>query len=127
MSKTPVDDIYYCGFNGFKQVPSQPDRHTLTTLVSAQAKPIANARTIVDVAICWNYLVIAEPDRITKYGLVHGRNGQERIGLPPGCEGGISQLSATPRHLLAVTGNGGKFIHKLRELHCFLGENMDNI
>jgi hypothetical protein len=101
-----TDEVWYCGFNGFKQVPSQTDRHTLTTLVSQQPKP--PSRDIVDVAVCWNYLVIAEPDKITKYGLVEGRHGLERLTLPPGSSHRFVQVSATPRHLLAVTDTGGK-------------------
>lgn len=101
------DEVWYCGFNGFKQVPSQFDRSTLTSLVSQQVK--SSGKNIVDVAVCWNYLVIAEPDIITKYGLVKGRHGQERLSLPLGTEGQhFVQVSATPRHLLAVTDMGGK-------------------
>lgn len=106
-----MDEVWYCGFNGFKQVPSQPDRHTLTTLVTQQAKPVT--RDVVDVAVCWNYLVIAEPDRLTKYGLVEGRHGLERLTLPPGNEHTrFVQLSATPRHLLAVTDSGECWTHE---------------
>ncbi len=48
-----MDEIYYCGFNGFKQVPSQPEKHTITSLV-LQTPPIPKSgRTIIDVAICW--------------------------------------------------------------------------
>ena len=103
-----MDEVWYCGFNGFKQVPSQTDRHTLTTLVPQQPKPAA--RDVVDVAVCWNYLVIAEPDQITKYGLVEGRHGLKRLPLPPGKGKRIVQVSATPRHLLATTETGGKFV-----------------
>jgi hypothetical protein len=57
-----------------------------------------------------NYLVIVEPDAVTKYGLVQGKHGHERLSLPPSEKSGhIKQLSATPRHLLAVTTDGGKF------------------
>ncbi len=103
-----MDEVWYCGFNGFKQVPSQTDRHTLTTLVPQQPK--LSARDVVDVAVCWNYFVIAEPDHITKFGLVDGRHGLKRLDLPPGKDKdrAFVQVSATPRHLLAVTDNGGK-------------------
>ena len=100
-----MDEVWYCGFNGFKQVPSQVDRHTLTTLVLQQPKPVT--RNIVDVAVCWNYLVVVEPEGITKYGLVEGRHGLERLKLPPGNSKSFIQVSATPRHLLAVTDTGG--------------------
>ena len=49
-----MDEIYYCGFNGFKQVPSQPEKHTITSLVlQTPAKSSAAGRKIIDVAICW--------------------------------------------------------------------------
>lgn len=55
-----------------------------------------------------NYLVIVETDGVTKYGLVEGKHGHERLPLPPSeGSGHIAQLSATPRHLLAVTTDGG--------------------
>ena len=112
-----ADEVWYCGFNGFKQVPSQVDRHTLTTLVSQQIKPCQ--RNIVDVAVCWNYLVVAEPDKVTKFGLVKGRHGFERLDLPPGGGNEFVQISATPRHLLAVTDTGGKLIFQcLNYLLC---------
>lgn len=45
---------------------------------------------------------------MTKYGLVEGKHGHERLPLPPSeGSGHIAQLSATPRHLLAVTTDGG--------------------
>ena len=104
-----ADEVWYCGFNGFKQVPSQVDRHTLTTLVSQQPKP--SSRNIVDVAVCWNYLVIAEPDKITKFGLVKGRHGLDTLRPPPGGGEEFVQVSATPRHLLAVTDTGGTILY----------------
>jgi len=59
-------------------------------------------------AIFQNYLVVVEPDGVTKYGLVQGKHGHERLSLPPSEKSGkITQLSATPRHLLAVTADGG--------------------
>ena len=52
---------------------------------------------------------MVEPDGVTKYGLVEGKHGHERLCLPPSeHSGSIKQLSATPRHLLAVTTDGGK-------------------
>ena len=63
-------------------------------------------QNILDVAICWNYLVCVDGEGITKYGLVDGKNVCMRLTLPPGSDK-VKQLSATPRHLLAVTENGG--------------------
>lgn len=110
-----MDEVWYCGFNGFRQVPSQVDRHTLTTLVLQQPKQAT--RNIVDVAVCWNYLVVVEPDGITKYGLIEGKQGLERLKLPPGNAKSFVQVSATPRHLLAITDSGGKsaFAHVVVE------------
>ena len=106
-----TDEVWYCGFNGFKQVPSQADRHTLTSLVLQQPKPLA--REIVDVAVCWNYLIVAEPHQIIKYGLVKGKHhGLERLSLPPGKGQKFVQVSATPRHLLAVTDTGECWTHE---------------
>jgi hypothetical protein len=49
-----MDEIYYCGFNGFKQVPSQPEKHTVTSLVLQTSPKSSNTgRKIIDVAICW--------------------------------------------------------------------------
>ena len=62
---------------------------------------------IIDVAICWNYLVVADSEGIVKYGLANGKHGQCRLPLPPGGTK-VRQISATPRHLLVVTENGGK-------------------
>lgn len=109
-----MDEIFYCGFNGFKQVPSQPEKHTITSLVlQTPPKSSYNGRKIVDVAICWNYLVVVEPDSVTKYGLVQGKHGHERLCLPPSEKSGhITQLSATPRHLLAVTADGECWTHE---------------
>ena len=100
-----MDELYYCGFNRFRQVPSQPDKQTLTSLIS-QSRPPGALRTIYDVAICWNYLVVAEPHALSKYGLVNGKPGHCRLSLPPGVKK-VKQVSATPRHLLAVTDAGG--------------------
>jgi hypothetical protein len=52
--KIRMDEIYYCGFNGFKQVPSQPEKHTVTSLVLQTSPKSSNTgRKIIDVAICW--------------------------------------------------------------------------
>lgn len=102
-----MDELYYCGFNGFRQVPSHPDKQTLTTLITQCRPSSSGSKRIHDVAICWNYLVVAEADSLIKYGLVDGKNGQARIGLPPGATG-VNQVSATPRHILVVTDKGGK-------------------
>ena len=52
-------DVFYCGFNGFKQVPSSADCDTLTCLTAVPHARKAEQERVVDVAICWNYLVIA--------------------------------------------------------------------
>jgi len=93
-------EAYYCGFNGFQQVPSSNSSDTLTCLT-----PHTKNAEIVDVAICWNYLVVAEKGGVTKYGLVNNKPGMERLDNPPG-SAGVSQLSATPRHILSVTDMG---------------------
>ena len=110
-------EVYYCGFNGFKQVPCSSSSDTLTSLT-----PHTKDKGVVDVAICWNYLVVAEKDGVTKYGLVNNKPGIERfltkvdyyyytiikplrLDNPPG-SAGVSQLSATPRHILTVTDTG---------------------
>ena len=66
-------EAYYCGFNGFQQVPSSNSSDTLTCLT-----PHTKNAEIVDVAICWNYLVVAEKGGVTKYGLVNNKPGMER-------------------------------------------------
>ena len=66
---------------------------------------------VVDVAVCWNYLVVAEGDYVTKYGLVNSKPGLTRIDSPPG-SGDITQLSATPRHILSVTSSGECWTHE---------------
>jgi len=93
-------EVYYCGFNGFKQVPTSGSSDTLTCLT-----PHTKNTEVVDVAICWNYLVVAEKDGVTKYGLINNKPGLERLDKPPG-SAGVSQLSATPRHILSVTDTG---------------------
>lgn len=153
-----MDEIFYCGFNGFRQVPYQQDKQTITTLISQSGKSFASSSTeksnkvlgintyrfslinpllfypifyhainirqilrfqpyIQDVAICWNYLVIADSEGIVKYGLVNGKHGQCRLPLPPG-GAKVRQVSATPRHLLVVTENGGK---KMKSIGFFMG------
>ncbi|TRY75321.1 hypothetical protein TCAL_00742 [Tigriopus californicus] len=105
-----METLYYCGFNGFKQVPSSANNVTLTSLVPH--KSASNTR-ILDVDICWNYLVVVQDGSgITKYGLVDGKNGSvERLTAPPHVEK-IVQLSATPRHLLVCTDNGECWTHE---------------
>ena len=66
-------EVYYCGFNGFQQVPCSSKSDTLTCLT-----PHTKNTEVVDVAICWNYLVVAEKDGVTKYGLVNNKPGLER-------------------------------------------------
>ena len=143
-----MDEVFYCGFNGFRQVPSQQDKQTITTLIAQNGKCsiaptgegshkvikhcnleikvhiLVDARYkifllilytntfipqhhIKDVAICWNYLVVADSEGLVKYGLVNGKHGQSRLPLPPG-GAKVRQLSATPRHILAITDSGGK-------------------
>jgi len=96
-------ELYYCGFNGFRQVPSSPACDTLTSLT--QHNKSTESTEVVDVAICWNYLVVAESCGVTKYGLVNNKPAQEQLGHPPGA-GRVTQVSATPRHILCVTDSG---------------------
>ena len=65
----------------------------------------------MDVAVCWNYLVIAEKDKVTKYGLVNSKPGLQNLDPPPG-SGHLTQLSATPRHLLSATATGECWTHE---------------
>lgn len=105
-------EVYYCGFNGFKQVPSSGDCDTLTCLTAINKSSSGHARReVVDVAICWNYLVVADTGGITKFGLVNNKPSLERLDNPPGSEG-IRQASATPRYILTVTDRG----------HCWTNE-----
>ena len=101
-------DVYYCGFNGFRQVPSSAASDTLTSLTPHTK----GAKKIVDVAICWNYLVVAESDTVTKYGLVNTKPGLDRLNNPPGGNVSMVQLSATPRHIFSVTDNGECWTHE---------------
>ena len=99
-------EVFYCGFNGFKQVPSSGDCDTLTclTVLNKNGNKVVQEE-VVDVAICWNYLVVADTQGITKYGLVNNKPCVERLDNPPG-DDGICQASATPRYILSVTKAG---------------------
>jgi len=96
-------ELYYCGFNGFGQVPSCPASDTLTTLTQHN-KNNENSE-VVDVAICWNYLVVADSTGVTKYGLLNNKPALEHLSHPPGA-GKVTQISATARHILCVTDSG---------------------
>lgn len=99
-----MDVLYYCGFNGFKQVPNVSG-HTLNTFVVHQQA----SDKVKDVAVCWNYLVVLSTEgALTKYGLVDGKNGVDKIPSPKGAKGKIVQLSATPRHIMVCTEQGGR-------------------
>jgi len=105
-------EVFYSGFNGFKQVPTSGDKDTLTCLTvlnkSSQQHNNSNNKggaEVVDVAICWNYLVVGDTSGITKYGLVNNKPCLERLDNPPG-SGGIVQTTATPRYILSVTEEG---------------------
>jgi len=99
-------EVVYCGFNGFRQVPGSSGSDTLTCLTLH-----SKATEVVDVAICWNYMVVAEPEAVTKYGLINNRPGLARLDRPPG-SAAVSQLSATPRHILTVTDSGECWTHE---------------
>jgi len=99
-------ELYYCGFNGFKQVPSSSGSDTLTCLTLH-----SKSEAVVDAAICWNYMVVAESEAITKYGLINNKPGQLVLARPPGAAG-VTQLSATPRHILTVTEAGECWTHE---------------
>ena len=71
-------EVFYCGFNGFKQVPSNGDRDTLTSLVVLNKNDNKVTMEVMDVAICWNYLVVADSEGITKYGLVNNKPSLQR-------------------------------------------------
>ena len=120
-----MDTLYYCGFNGFQQVPGgaasvssqNGPGHTLTTLTPHGRHNKCGG--VVDVAVCWNYLVVAdEHGCVTKYGLVNGgrQNGIKRLEAPvKGAK--IRQLSATPRHLLVCTDDGGMYVaHEIQDI-----------
>ena len=97
------------------QVPTVGESDTLpclTVLAKGSSKEEAKGGDrVVDVAICWNYLVVADSEGITKYGLVNNKPSLERLDNPPGCRG-IRQASATPRYILTVTDQG----------HCWTNE-----
>lgn len=99
-------EVYYCGFNGFKQVPSSSGSDTLTCLTLHSKAP-----KVVDAAICWNYMVVAESEAITKYGLINNKPGLAQLERPPG-SAAITQVSATPRHILTVTDSGECWTHE---------------
>lgn len=123
-----MEEVFYCGFNGFRQVPYQPDKQTITTLVSqcgkVQNSEKSNKAYIKDVAICWNYLVVADSEGLNKYGLVNGKHGQCRLSLPPG-NTKIRQVSATPRHLLVVTESGECWAHEESKGWRFVNVNAE--
>jgi len=96
-------EVFYCGFNGFKQVPSSGDSDTLTCLTVLNKNN--KQGQVVDVAICWNYLVVADSQGISKYGLVNNKPCVDRLDNPPGNDG-VCQTSATPRYILTVTRTG---------------------
>ena len=96
-------EVFYCGFNGFKQVPSSSDSDTLTCLTILNKNK--SEVEVGDVAICWNYLVVADNKGITKYGLVNNKPTLERLDNPPGGDS-VIQTSATPRYILSVTSSG---------------------
>ena len=66
------------------QVPTSGDNDTLTCLTvlnkSSQQHNSSNNKgtEVVDVAICWNYLVVGDTSGITKYGLVNNKPCLER-------------------------------------------------
>jgi len=103
-------EVFYSGFNGFKQVPTSGDNDTLTclTVLNKNSQQHNNSNNkgaeVVDVAICWNYLVVGDTSGITKYGLVNNKPCLERLDNPPG--GSIIQTTATPRYILSVTEAG---------------------
>ena len=72
-AETPEMEVFYCGFNGFQQVPSVNSSDTLTCLT-----PHTKNTEVTDVAICWNYMVVAEKSGVTKYGLVNNKPCLER-------------------------------------------------
>jgi len=125
-----MDELFYCGFNGFRQVPYQPDKQTITSLISQSGKTYAtpsadkNKHHIIDVAICWNYLVIADSEGLVKYGLANGKHGQCRLPLPPGGTK-VRQISATPRHLLVVTEKGECWAHEESKGWRFVNVNAE--
>ena len=78
----------YDGYTSKSQVPGSSGSDTLTCLTLH-----SKASKVIDAAICWNYMVptiylhlvpflmhkfevVAEPEGITKYGLINNRPGQ---------------------------------------------------
>ena len=110
------------------KVPTSGDNDTLTclTVLNKNSQQHNNSNNkgaeVVDVAICWNYLVVGDTSGITKYGLVNNKPCLERyeasqqqilgqikcvcrLDNPPG-SGRIIQTTATPRYILSVTEAG---------------------
>ena len=50
----------------------------MTCLTVVNKSSTGPAKDVVDVAICWNYLVVADTEGITKNGLVNNKPSQER-------------------------------------------------
>ena len=103
------DKILFCGFNGFGQLPHLRDN--VNEFVEDVDEKSAR-REIADVAICWNFWLVldAVDGVILKRGLVEGKNGG-RATLKPPTEAKVSQLSATPRHVLACAEDGRCWTH----------------
>ena len=51
---------------------------TLLYLVNSHHTSTNKNSEVVDVAICWNYLVVGDKEGITKYGLVNNKPCLER-------------------------------------------------
>ena len=66
------------------KVPTSGDNDTLTclTVLNKNSQQHNNSNNkgaeVVDVAICWNYLVVGDTSGITKYGLVNNKPCLER-------------------------------------------------
>eukprot|EP00096_Caligus_rogercresseyi_P012781 TRINITY_DN5466_c0_g1_i1.p1 TRINITY_DN5466_c0_g1~~TRINITY_DN5466_c0_g1_i1.p1 ORF type:complete len:438 (-),score=131.67 TRINITY_DN5466_c0_g1_i1:192-1505(-) len=105
-------DIYYCGFNSFHHVPSCPESPTLSRLTLQSGSLPA----IRDVAICWNFLALVDDSGgLLQYGLGFQSPMETRsrsLRLPSEARGEVLRISATPRHLLAVTGTGETWRHE---------------
>ncbi|QQP48550.1 RCC1 domain containing 1 [Caligus rogercresseyi] len=105
-------DIYYCGFNSFHHVPSCPESPTLSRLTLQSGSLPA----IRDVAICWNFLALVDDSGgLLQYGLGFQspmENRSRSLRLPSEARGEVLRISATPRHLLAVTGTGETWRHE---------------
>ena len=114
-------------------MPNQGNQ-TLSALVSHPSSSSSGGE-IRDVAVCWNYLAVVDGQgAVTKFGLVGGRNGVDRLqapaataataangasstrtptpptptaSSPPGSPQRVAQMSATPRHLMICTEEGG--------------------